>query len=82
VGGGPGFKEHEAIARGLTQLGGAGLGDETFSTVLAELKGNVEHHVSEEEGTLFEQARALINKDEAVALREQFERVKSQLQAQ
>jgi iron-sulfur cluster repair protein YtfE (RIC family) len=76
-----GYEEHQAIARALTRLGEPGLGDDTFSTVLAELQENVEHHVTEEEGTLFEQARPLISKDEAVALREQFEKAKSQLQA-
>jgi hypothetical protein len=74
-----GYEEHEAISRALTQLGGP-LGETTFAAVLAELKGSVEHHVAEEEGTLFEQARPLLSQEEAVSLRDQFERTKSRLQ--
>jgi hemerythrin superfamily protein len=74
-----GYQEHEAIARALTQLSGP-LGEATFAAVLAELKSSVDHHVAEEEGTLFEQARPLLSEDEAVSLREQFEQTKSQLQ--
>lgn len=74
-----GYEEHEAIARALTRLSGP-LGETTFAAVLAELKGSVEHHVAEEEGTLFEQARPLLSQEEAVSLRDQFELTKSRLQ--
>jgi iron-sulfur cluster repair protein YtfE (RIC family) len=74
-----GYEEHEAISRALTQLAGP-LGESTFPAALAELRENVEHHIGEEEGTLFEQAKPLLSEDEAVALREQFELTKSRLQ--
>lgn len=74
-----GYEEHEAISRALTQLASP-LGETTFAAVLAELKGSVDHHVAEEEGTLFEQARPLLSQDEAVSLRDQFEQTKSRLQ--
>jgi len=74
-----GYEEHVAISRALTRLSGP-LGDTTFEAVLAELKGSVDHHVAEEEGTLFEQARPLLSQEEAVSLRDQFEQTKSRLQ--
>jgi hypothetical protein len=74
-----GYEEHEAISRALTQLAGP-LGESTFPAALAELKENVDHHVAEEEGTLFEQAKPLLSEDEAVSLRDQFEQAKSRLQ--
>ena len=77
-----GYEEHEAISHALTQLAGPAFGEDTFSAVLAELKENVDHHVAEEEGTLFEQARSVLSEDEAVSLRDQFELTKSRLQGQ
>ena len=79
--GGRGYEEHETIARVLTQLGAEGTGEDMFDSILAELKENVEHHVEEEEGTLFEKARPLLSEDEAVSLCKAFEQAKSQLQA-
>jgi hypothetical protein len=75
-----GYEEHAAIARSLTQLGGV-QGDDMFSSILLELKENVEHHVEEEEGTLFEKARPILSEDEAVSLCKAFEQAKSQLRA-
>jgi hemerythrin superfamily protein len=76
-----GFEEHETIARLLTQLGGAGMGDELFGSVLGELKENVEHHVEEEEGALFEKARPILAEGEAESLCEAFEKAKTELRA-
>jgi hemerythrin superfamily protein len=76
-----GYEEHVTIARLLTQLGGEGTGEDMFNSILLELKENVEHHVEEEEGTLFEKARPLLSEGEAESLCEAFEKAKSQLQA-
>lgn len=76
-----GYEEHQTIARVLTQLGAEGTGEDMFDSILAELKENVEHHVEEEEGPLFEKARPLLSEDEAVSLCKAFEQAKSQLQA-
>jgi|BarGraNGADG00212_2_1021979.scaffolds.fasta_scaffold121585_1 hemerythrin superfamily protein len=76
-----GHEEHVTIARLLTQLGGGGTGEDLFDSILLELKENVEHHVEEEEGPLFEKARPLLSEDEAVSLCKAFEQAKSQLQA-
>lgn len=75
-----GYKEHKEIARALGVLN-PGLGADTFSTALAGLKEIVEHHVEEEEGTLFAKARPLLSEDEAESLRVAFEKAKSQLQS-
>ena len=76
-----GYEEHKTIARLLTQLGAAGMGDELFGSVLGELQENVEHHVEEEEGELFEKARPLLADGEAESLCEAFEKAKDELQA-
>lgn len=76
-----GYEEHTTIARLLTQLGAGGTGDELFGSVLDELQENVEHHVEEEEGTLFEKARPLLAEGEAESLCEAFEKAKAELRA-
>lgn len=76
-----GYEEHRTIARLLTQLGAAGMGEELFASVLGELQKNVEHHVEEEERTMFEKARPLLGDGEAESLCEAFEKAKDELQA-
>jgi len=76
-----GYEEHRTIARLLTQLGGAGMGADLFDSILKEFKESVEHHVEEEEGTLFEKARPLLSEGEAESMCSAFENAKSELQA-
>lgn len=75
-----GYKEHQEIARCLGALNAETLGADIFATGLTELKETVEHHVEEEEGTLFEKARPLLSEGEAESLCTAFEQAKTRLQ--
>jgi hemerythrin superfamily protein len=75
-----GYEEHKEIARKLGVLT-PDLGADTFSTALKELKESVDHHVAEEEWTLFEKTRPLLSEGEAESLCRAFEKAKSELQA-
>lgn len=74
-----GYEEHKHIARALGALTPT-LGP-TFPVALAELKEIVDHHVEEEAGALFEEARSVLSEDEAESLYEAFEKAKGELQS-
>ncbi len=75
-----GYEEHKVIGRILTDIAQTTADDEKWAAKLEVLTENVEHHVEEEEGTLFEGARPLLADGEAESLYEQFEAAKSKLE--
>jgi hemerythrin-like domain-containing protein len=68
------------VVKVLTDMAQTTSDDEKFMAKLAVLKESVEHHVEEEEGTLFEGARPLLAEGEPESLYEQFEAAKSKLE--
>ncbi len=75
-----GYEEHKVVVRVLSDMAQTSADDEKFMAKLAVLKESVEHHVEEEEGTIFEGARPLLADGEAVELYEEFEAEKSKLE--
>ena len=75
-----GCEEHKVVVRVLSDMAQTSADDEKFMAKLAVLKESVEHHVEEEEGTIFEGARPLLADGEAVELYEEFEAEKSKLE--
>ncbi len=55
--------------------------DETWLPKVAVLKENVEHHVREEEGQVFEQARKIFSRTEADQMGEQMRKEEDRLRA-
>ena len=55
------YDEHAAVKDLLNELDAMSPGDGGWDDLLAELRENVEHHVEEEEGDLFEQARLVLS---------------------
>ena len=75
-----GSEEHKVVVKVLADMAQTTSDDEKFMAKLAVLKESVEHHVEEEEGTLFEGARPLLAEGEAESLYEEFEAAKSKLE--
>ena len=75
-----GYEEHKVVVRLLADMAQTTEDEEKFAAKVAVLKESVEHHVQEEEGTLFEGARPLLAEGEAESLYEEFEAAKSKLE--
>ena len=75
-----GYEEHKVVVKVLADMAQTTADEEKFMAKLAVLKESVEHHVEEEEGTLFEGARPLLAEGEAESLYGEFEAAKSKLE--
>jgi hemerythrin superfamily protein len=77
-----GFEEHHVVKMLLNELGSVPVDTEQWTAKFKVLKENVEHHVEEEEGEMFQKARQVLDEDEINSLGEQMEELKKQLQQQ
>jgi len=77
-----GFEEHHVIKMLLKELEAMHVDTEQWSAKIKVLQENVEHHVEEEEGEMFQKARDVLSEDEINQLGEQLEELKKQLQQQ
>jgi len=71
-----GFEEHAVVKRLLRELDGGDVTSEQWTAKLKVLQENVEHHVEEEEGDLFEQARLVLTSEQAQELGARMEQEK------
>jgi hemerythrin-like domain-containing protein len=67
-----GYEEHDVVSRLMGELDGMDATDERFGPKAKVMAENIEHHIEEEEGEMFEQARQIF---EAVELDELGERM-------
>ena len=58
------YEEHALVKRLLEELASAPKDDEQWTAKFTVLKENVEHHVEEEEGEMFQKARKVLSEDE------------------
>jgi Hemerythrin HHE cation binding domain len=77
-----GFEEHHVIKMILKELEAMPVDTEEWAAKVKVLKDNVEHHVEEEEGEMFQKARDVLSEDEINRLGVQMEEMKKQLQQQ
>ena len=77
-----GFEEHHVIKMLLKELEALPVDTEQWTAKLKVLKENVEHHVEEEEGEMFQKARQVLTEEQINRLGAQMEELKQQLQAQ
>ena len=70
------YDEHAAVKDLLAEMESMSPGEGGWDDLLAELRENVEHHVGEEEGELFEQARLVLTGEQAEGLGERMEQEK------
>lgn len=71
------YEEHHVADLILKEMRRGELGSEVWMAKLAVLKENVEHHIKEEEDGLFEKAKKVVDREQAIRMAEEFERLKS-----
>ena len=75
------FEEHRLVTQLLTELESESKDDETWTAKFTVLKENIEHHVEEEEGEMFKQARKVLSKAEIEELGTRMEKAKGEQKA-
>jgi hemerythrin-like domain-containing protein len=76
-----GYEEHNVVKTLLKELEAMPVDDETWGAKLTVLKENVEHHVEEEEGEMFEKAKKVLSSEEVEELGARMEAAKSRQNA-
>jgi hypothetical protein len=59
-----GYEEHHVVDMVMAELEGLDVSDETWGAKATVMKENVEHHIEEEEGEMFRQARQVFDRRE------------------
>ncbi|MGQ0607734.1 MAG: hemerythrin domain-containing protein [Chloroflexota bacterium] len=59
-----GYEEHHVVDEIMGELEATDVTDETWAAKFKVMKENIEHHIEEEEGEMFKQARAVFDPDE------------------
>jgi hemerythrin-like domain-containing protein len=59
-----GYEEHHVVDEIMGELEATDVTDETWSAKFKVMKENIEHHIEEEEGEMFKQARQIFSADE------------------
>ncbi|MDX6695178.1 MAG: hypothetical protein QOF02_2781 [Blastocatellia bacterium] len=75
------YEEHAVVKQLLSELEALPKNDETWGAKLTVLKENVEHHVKEEEGEMFKDARKVLSADQIEELGNQLQAAKEQKKA-
>jgi len=55
------YEEHDVVDTILSELGETSVEDETWMAKFTVMKENLEHHIEEEEGEMFKQARQIFD---------------------
>jgi hemerythrin-like domain-containing protein len=77
-----GFEEHHVVKLLLKELESVPVDTEQWTAKLKVLQENVEHHVEEEEGEMFQKARQVLSEDDINRLGAEMEEMKKQLKEQ
>ena len=72
-----GYEEHHAVDMLLDELVGVPYDHETWGPKMKVIKENIEHHIEEEEGQMFKQAREALDKADLDELGTRMEERKS-----
>lgn len=75
------IEEHNVVKQLLEELSTMAVGDEVWTAKLTVLKENVEHHVEEEEGEMFKDARKVLSAEQIEELGAQLEAAKQEQKA-
>jgi iron-sulfur cluster repair protein YtfE (RIC family) len=67
------YEEHDVVDAILGELGQTPVDNETWHAKFTVAKENLEHHIEEEEGEMFKQARELLGTDELTSLGERMQ---------
>lgn len=74
-----GYEEHHVVDRLLEEMAQVPVDDERWGAKAIVMKENVEHHIEEEEGEMFEKARSIFGESDLQELGRQMEERKRQL---
>ena len=74
-----GEEEHQKIKNKLAEITKIQHANKSLDNKVQELKKIVEHHVSEEEGKIFSEAKDILTKEEAYILKEQMHYLKGKI---
>ena len=74
------YEEHHVVDQVIAELEGLDVSDETWGAKATVMKENVEHHIEEEEGEMFKQARQVFERQELEELGAQMEERKASAQ--
>ena len=77
-----GYEEHHVVDVLMGELESLDVSDETWGAKALVMKENVEHHIEEEEGEMFKQARQVFDRQELEDLGEQMAARKTSAQAE
>ena len=58
------YEEHHVVDEIMGELGATDVTDETWAAKFKVMKENIEHHIEEEEGDMFKQARSIFDAGE------------------
>jgi hemerythrin-like domain-containing protein len=75
------YEEHHVVDMVMKEIEGVPFDDEKWAAKFTVMKENIEHHIEEEEGEMFTQARQVFEKEELEALGERMAARKEQLAA-
>ena len=76
------YEEHHVVDTIMAEIGDLAYDDETWGAKFTVMKENLEHHIEEEEGEMFKQAKQVFDKDELTQLGEQMMARKQELMQQ
>ena len=74
------FEEHDVVDTIMRELEDTDVTDETWGAKFKVMKENLEHHIEEEEGEMFTQARSVFDADELEELGTRMEALKATAQ--
>jgi hypothetical protein len=74
-----GYEEHNVVDMVMEEITNVPYDDETWGAKFTVMKENVEHHIEEEEGEMFKQARQVFDKDELEELGERMQTRRDEL---
>ena len=75
-----GYEEHHVVDVVMAELEDLPVDDESWGAKAKVMKENVEHHMEEEEGEMFQKARQVFDKDELEELGTRMEQRKAEAQ--
>jgi hypothetical protein len=75
-----GYEEHHVVDLVMAELEGLPVDDESWGAKAKVMKENVEHHMEEEEGEMFKQARSVFDEGELEELGERMAARKTEAQ--
>jgi polyhydroxyalkanoate synthesis regulator phasin len=76
-----GFEEHHVVDTIMGELERTPVSDEQWGAKFTVMKENVEHHIEEEEGEMFKNARSVFSREELQELGDRMAALKRDLQA-